>query len=184
MHEGDTRAADHPAFPARCLTAYGALSPETSSCCLRRLANWRRALPGRARRTSARLGCSNDSRDHAIWPYASAPLVRTQPGAHEVHPALLPALAHDAAASTAPRSAARDDVRPPLFAGSGWPTHTSKPNFGKVEYFWRRGLTRRRNRAATMRCHSVAGSLARAGNPFTRIHAARWIPGSRFGRPE
>ena len=27
---GRYRAADHPAFPARCLTAYGALSPETS----------------------------------------------------------------------------------------------------------------------------------------------------------
>jgi hypothetical protein len=38
-------------------------------------------------------------------------------------------------ASTATRSAARDDVRPPLFAGPGSATHTTNPNFGKVEYF-------------------------------------------------
>jgi hypothetical protein len=44
--------------------------------------------------------------------------------------------------STAARSAARDDVRPPLFAGSGSAIHTSNPNFGKAEYFAARWLTK------------------------------------------
>jgi hypothetical protein len=63
-------------------------------------------------------------------------------------PALPAPRVHDAAASTATRFAYRNDVRSPLKVEPGWPTHTTNPNFGKVEYFRKRGLTSGRNRAA------------------------------------
>ena len=112
-----------------------ALPGDECPACLRHLANWRCTLPGWARRTSARLDCSNDSQDHALWPYASAPLVRTRPGPHGVEPALLPPLMHDAACvhRSPIRGSKRRTTAP--FAGSGWTTHTPEPNFGKAEYF-------------------------------------------------
>ncbi len=116
--------------------------------------------PVGANAASARLGRSDDGRDHTVLPYADfpaspkgfaghqAPFV--QRGLRDTHgvrlnPSPRPALASATAlpASTAARSAARDDVRPPLFAGSGWATHTTNPNFGKVEYFVPDLLTQR-----------------------------------------
>ncbi len=47
----------------------------------------------------------------------------------------------DAAASTATRLATRDDTRSPLKTEPGWATHTTNPNFCKVEYFGGDGLT-------------------------------------------
>jgi hypothetical protein len=52
-------------------TAYFPRSPRRRiRACLRRLANWRCASPGRAPRTFARLDRSDDGRDHAFLPYA------------------------------------------------------------------------------------------------------------------
>ena len=47
----------------------------------------------------------------------------------------------DAAASTASPARDRDDFTSPLLGEPGWATHTSKPNFGKAEYFRAHGLT-------------------------------------------
>jgi hypothetical protein len=47
----------------------------------------------------------------------------------------------DAAASIATRLAIKTTTRSPLKDEPGWPTHTTKPNFGKVEYFCAHGLT-------------------------------------------
>ncbi|MHC2586511.1 hypothetical protein ACVIG9_000567 [Bradyrhizobium ottawaense] len=65
----------------------------------------------------------------------SASLVRTRFRAHRDDPPCPLPFRADAAASTATRLAKRDDARSPLKVKPGWTTHTSKPNFGKVEYF-------------------------------------------------
>ncbi|WP_274069809.1 hypothetical protein, partial [Bradyrhizobium sp. WBOS16] len=39
------------------------------------------------------------------------------------------------------RLAIKTTTRSPLLSEPGWATHTSKPNFGKVEYFRAEGLT-------------------------------------------
>src|SRR5689334_7245319 len=51
-------------------------------------------------------------------------------------------IAPDAVASIAPQPAVRYDRDPPPCRGPGCFACTTNPNFGKVEYFARRGLTR------------------------------------------
>jgi hypothetical protein len=108
--------------------------------------------PVGANAASARLDRSDDGRDHTVLPHASDPAsprgyarferrscnaaCKSLTGLGSIHcPALPLASATALLTSTATRSAARDDVRPPLFAGSGWVIHTTKPNFGKAECF-------------------------------------------------
>jgi hypothetical protein len=43
------------------------------------------------------------------------------------------------------RLAIKTTSRSPLLDKPGWATHTPFPNFGKVEYFQRNGLTREQN---------------------------------------
>jgi len=71
----------------------------------------------------------------------TAPLIQHEASGSRraIRPAL--SLAPDAAASTATRLAKRDDTRSPLKDEPGWATHTTNPNFGKVEYFCDGGLT-------------------------------------------
>ncbi|BAC52152.1 blr6887 [Bradyrhizobium diazoefficiens USDA 110] len=111
-----------------------------------------------------RLDRSNDGQDHTVLPYAHSPtatgfsravdvagkmLARRAFSAAHPHavsgsqglPALPAPCRADAAASTAARLAKRDDTRSPLKVKPGWATHTTNPNFGKVEYFCRGGLT-------------------------------------------
>ena len=109
-------------------------------------------------------------------------------------PALRPASATALPASTAAQSAARDDVRPPLFAGSGWAEHTTNPNFGKVEYFDRQWLTERWG-VLPVGYHHIWVIPGRAtwrepGIHLTALFIARWIlrcaiahHSSRYARP-
>ncbi len=73
-HSGRTGQPRHPAFPAQWLERLmSALSPETNSflppspCELAMPRD-----PVEPRCISARLGCSDDSQDHTVWPYASS----------------------------------------------------------------------------------------------------------------
>src|SRR6266702_4024461 len=128
---GRAPQGDGRRFVRTASAAYAVLSPETSSFCLRRLANWRCASPGRAPRISARLDRSNDGQDHTVLPYASfllrprasqdlsavrtTRLARSSRGsAQSTAPPCDLTSATAPLASTAARSAVRDDVRPPL----------------------------------------------------------------------
>ena len=76
---------ERPGLPcANGLTAYGALSREPNfPSGLPRLANRRRAEPRSGPNPSlARLDCSNDSQDHALWPYALSVARRTRLARH------------------------------------------------------------------------------------------------------
>ncbi len=66
------------------LTAYAALSPATNSCCHRHFAKVDAPRPVGAMHRRKKLGCSDDSRDHTVLPYAAISgfakgLRRTQP---------------------------------------------------------------------------------------------------------
>src|SRR6478735_4144493 len=72
----------------------------------------------------------------------AAPLVGTKPWAHGEQFAL--PLASRTRTLPRPPQARLANVtttRSPLKDEPGWATHTLKPNFGKVEYFCRNGLT-------------------------------------------
>jgi hypothetical protein len=94
-----------------------------------------------SRTSPQRLDRSNDGQDHTVLPYALSAARPHEASGSQGLPALPTPLAHDAAASTATPLAYRDDVRSPLKDEPGWTTHTSFPNFGKVEYFCEGGLT-------------------------------------------
>ena len=53
------------------LTAYAALSPATNSCCHRHFAKVDAPRPVGAMHRRRKLGCSDDSRDHTVLPYAA-----------------------------------------------------------------------------------------------------------------
>jgi len=138
-----TGVAEHTAFPARwsdglCRALPGA---DASFWPPSRLRKSPAAAPVGTGPHPQGLTVANDGQDHTVLPYAFSAVRPTRLAKEltrlgSIHcPALLSASATTLPASTATRSAARDDVRPPLFAGSGWATHTTKPNFGKVEYF-------------------------------------------------
>ena len=105
-------------------------------------------------------------RDHTILPYArirqcvpgadglvhlaagmmtqrtlTAPFVPTTAWAHGGHPHPARLLVPTLPRPPQPRLASRDDLRSPLKDEPGCTAHTTFPNFGKVEYFWREGLT-------------------------------------------
>ena len=170
---------------------------------LPRLTKFTGTAPVGADAASARLGRSDDGRDHTVLPYASTPCFAkrlrrasapfVQRGLRDAHgvrlnPSPGPALtsATTLPTSTATRSAARDDVRPPLFAGSGWAIHTTNPNFGKVEYFGSWGLTEALlfcRTSAPRPCGfapagrgSCAGSASVISGPGSRAPSARVLP--------
>ncbi len=69
----------------------------------------------------ASLGCSNDSRDHALWPYAWITSFVRAPH-HRSRRAIRPATVSAPDAISVHRNPAHDhgDGRPPLFIGPGW----------------------------------------------------------------
>ena len=78
----------------------------------------------------------------------AAPLVGTKPRAHGEQSAL--PLASRTRTLPRPPQARLANVtttRSPLKDEPGWATHTPKPNFGKAEYIYRRGLTHPRHRS-------------------------------------
>jgi hypothetical protein len=111
-----------------------------------------------------RLDRSHDGQDHTVLPYArpamspqySRPCRRSRKLTGETNLAA-PSSARghgltgttrpartfhaDAAASTASPARDQDDLEIAPLGEPGWATHTPKPNFGKVEYFQRKGLT-------------------------------------------
>jgi hypothetical protein len=122
--------------------------------CLRHLREMHGTTPVDAMTPSQRLDRSNDGQDHTVSPYASSPAsprgftrVGRRPSMRSVtcsrgssrparnKPAFNAARVHR---NSQPAFVTTYD-RP--FCGLGWPTHTIFPNFGKVEYFWREGLT-------------------------------------------
>jgi hypothetical protein len=151
------RAAEHPAFPARWFDGLCALSSETSSFCLRHLREMHVTASVDTMTPSQRLDRSDDGQDHTVSPYASNPasprgLRRTRRRSYNA----AASGSRGSAQSTAPPCHShprRRRPRPPQslpafvttydrpFGGLGWPTHTTNPNFGKVEYFCREGLT-------------------------------------------
>src|SRR3954470_21851096 len=103
----------------------------------------------------------------------AAPLVGTQPWAHGEQSAL--PLASRSRTLPRPPQARRANVtttRSPLKDEPGWATHTPKPNFGKVEYFFPRGLThgRHRPRNETPRVEATRGGAKH--RPFGAIKTA------------
>ncbi len=116
-------------------------------------------------RIFARLDRSNDGQDHTVLPYArpalspqyfqpcrrsrkltgetnlAAPFVCTRDSGSQGLPALPAPSRADAAASTASPARDQDDLEIAPLGEPGWATHTLKPNFGKVEYFCKDGLT-------------------------------------------
>ncbi|EHR04766.1 hypothetical protein Bra471DRAFT_05571 [Bradyrhizobium sp. WSM471] len=143
------------------------------------------------------LDRSNDGQDHTVLPYArpaispqffqpcrrsrkltdetnlTAPLVGTKPWAHGEQSAL--PLASRTRTLPRPPQARLANVtttRSPLKDEPGWATYTPFPNFGKVEYFSRRGLTRPRHRSRneTPRAEATRGGAKH--RPLARNEAA------------
>ena len=89
------------------------------------------------------------------------------------------------------RLAIKTTSRSPLFSEPGWPTHTPKPNFGKVEYFSRRRIDRGRHRARTRSPDGTPAQSATVPNTGEQPRIAPFAPpGPRamgrqlFGRAE
>jgi hypothetical protein len=120
-HRSDTGQPKHPAFPAQWFDGLCALSPETNSVLP--------PSPPRNSRTSPRLRPRRLRKDLTVATTArTTRFCRTRQrrpscAVGSVLTGFIPPCAlHSASAplaSTAARSAVRDDVRPPLFAGSG-----------------------------------------------------------------
>ncbi|MFK4534843.1 hypothetical protein ABIA00_003026 [Bradyrhizobium ottawaense] len=112
---GRHRAADHPAFPARWSDGVWRALPGDEFLLASVTPRIDDALrPVGLGAPPQGLAVATTARTTRFGRTLQAPLVRTPPGPHGVRPPCSPPLVHDAAASTAPRSAARDDVRPPL----------------------------------------------------------------------
>ena len=124
--------------------------------CLRRDREIHGNAPVDALTPSQKLDRSNDDQDHTVSPYTGNPAspeasqgmgavrrLRFAPCSRgSSRPARTsPALTPPASTATQPASVTTYD-RP--FGGLGWPTHTTNPNFGKVEYFSTRALTENR----------------------------------------
>ena len=155
--QGRHRATETSGLPcAVVLTAYAALSPETSSFCLRRDREIHGNAPVDALTPSQKLDRSNDGQDHTVSPYAGNPASPRGFAGHGRRSSIAvramltrfispcthkPPLTPPASTATQPASVTTYD-RP--FGGLGWPTHTTNPNFGKVEYFSTRALTENR----------------------------------------
>jgi len=113
---------------------------------------------------SQKLDRSNDGQDHTVLPYAHslAPQGRRHRArshrmlarrteqrrssargvrAHRDYPPCPPHLVPTLPRPPQARLAIKTTSRSPLLDEPGWPTHTQKPNFGKVEYFRAMGLT-------------------------------------------
>jgi hypothetical protein len=107
---------------------------------------------------SQRLDRSNDGQDHTVSPYAGTPasprgfagygavrhaqfVTRSRGSSRPARP--IPHRRRPRPPQPSPRFVTTYD-RP--FGGLGWVRHTTKPNFGKVEYFCDGGLTGERNR--------------------------------------
>jgi len=71
----------------------------------------------------------------------TAPLVDARFRAHRDYPPCPHLSRPTLPASTASPARENDDTRSPLKDEPGWATHTPFPNFGKAEYFCRKGLT-------------------------------------------
>jgi hypothetical protein len=150
MHRGNTGVAgSNPAFPAQwlygpCRTLPGAEfiwppSPREFDGCTGHRSG---------RCISARLGCSNGSQDHTVWPYAGGIVVNrglcALTGFGSIHcPALPRTSAPTPPASTASQPAFATTYDRP-FGGLGRPINTPFPNSDKENYFCVRGLTRAR----------------------------------------
>ncbi len=89
IHSGGTGNIRHS--PRNGLTAYGVLSPETNSSCLRRRRIDDMSETRLGRHVYRRLDTSNGCQDHTLLPYASAPLVLSRPDRSRGHrPAIRP----------------------------------------------------------------------------------------------
>lgn len=123
--------------------------------------------------SSRKLGCSNDSQDDMVFPYAVAPFVtRRKDLTRFARPGpALPCPTQPRPPHPGPRSLRRT-IAPLL--GPGWRMDTAIPNFGKVEYFYARGLTE-----AWVFCPTGRGPLADAGRSrmLCRMQPHRqWAP--------
>jgi hypothetical protein len=186
-------------------TAYAVISREPNfPSGLPRRSNWDDAVhPVGLARIFERLDRSNDGQDHTVLPYArsalspqySRPRRRSRKLTGETNLAA-PSSARghgltgttrpartshaDAAASTASPARDQDDIEIAPLGEPGWATHTSKPKFGKVEYFCGKGLTGWRVFCPTGRSCGRAGarrhSEATAVNPLVALIPPRTPP--------
>jgi hypothetical protein len=154
MHRGDTGQPRRPAFPAqwfdglcRALPGDEFLLPPSRSRNSPQARRLTRVRP------SQKLDRSNDGQDHTVSPYASSPaspkgfagngavrhaqfVTRSRGSSRPARP--IPHRRRPRPPQPSPRFVTTYD-RP--FGGLGWPTHTTNPNFGKVECFCDGGLT-------------------------------------------
>ncbi len=135
-----TGVADHSAFPAQWLDGLCRDLPGADH------SSWPPS-PFELTMPSARLGSRTSSNGLTVAGNLRARRSLTAPSSARglgLTGTTRPARASraDAAASTASPAREHDDFTSPLLGEPGWATHTPKPNFGKVEYFRARGLTR------------------------------------------
>ena len=128
-------------------TAYAVLSREPNfPSGLPRRSNW--TMPSTrlgSRASSTGLTVATTARTTRFCRTRSAPLVRTKPRAHRDYPPC-PRLSH----TTLPRPPQPGPrferlANRPSSSGRAASTYAANPNFGKVEYFCKKGLTRRRH---------------------------------------
>jgi hypothetical protein len=148
-HEYSQRATGkHPTFPhAMVYGLYRALPGDRLSCHRHRADMWLVRPVGLAK-PPRDLTPASRRQDHTTSPSASAPFVSLPPIAHGPKPALPSRVMPDAAASTASRPNVRDDGQRPS-AGQDRGSYRVICDFGKAEYFFRQGLTRRLQNSLT-----------------------------------
>ncbi len=151
---GETQGSRNQAFPARWFDGLCRALPGAEFL-LASLASTKFTAPRRLTRVTPSPGLdrSNDGQDHTVSPYAGHPASPRGSAGHGRRPSSRsapcsrgssrparkkPPLTPPASTATRPAFVTTYD-RP--FRGLGWPTHTTNPNFGKVEYFRKRGLT-------------------------------------------
>ncbi len=147
--QGRHRAAKRPAFPARWFDGLCRALPGDEFL-FASVAFAKSTTPRRLTRVrpSQKLDRSNDGQDHTVSPYADDPasprgiagrgavrhaqfVTRSRGSSRPARP--IPHRRRPRPPQPSPRFVTTYD-RP--FGGLGWPTHTTNPNFGKVECFW------------------------------------------------
>ena len=152
--QGRHRAAETRPSLRSGLTAYAVLSREPNSFWPPlTFAKFTTIMPVDAMTPSQKLDRSNDGQDHTVSPYAGNPASpEASQGISVVRHAQFVTRSRGSSRPARPiphRRRPRPPHSPPAlvttydrpFGGLGWPTHTTNPNFGKVEYFCDKGLT-------------------------------------------
>ena len=122
------------------LTAYAALSSETNSFCLRRLADWRRRSTRSGTLASAKLDASHGRQDHTVLPYATTSLVLRGIDRSRLSPPCDLSRVQRHRVHRNPHSTYRDDAYAPLHE-AGWRKENTVSRRDEADYFRSAGWT-------------------------------------------